>query len=69
MASQEKGQKVYKKGTVVTLKCNCTFVNSKLSKKMTLTQDHTEEELTQLANEFMWDNLNPNSWFEVEGEE
>lgn len=60
--------KIYKKGTVVTLKSSCNFAGCESEEEYTLDSDLTEKELNEIAWEFAMESIAPESWFEVESE-
>lgn len=58
--------KVYKKGTTVWLWCCTHDTQSYEKEEYKLTEDHTEEELNKIAEEFFYSNKEPEWGFNDE---
>jgi len=51
----------------VTLKYCCSVVGGDDSETIDVPDDITDSELEKMAEQFMWDNLQPEWWFEKKG--
>jgi hypothetical protein len=48
----------------VILYADCNFVGCRQEEEVEVPDDTSDEELRDIAEQFMWDNISPESWFE-----
>lgn len=61
-------EKIYKKGTVITMHSCCNYTGCDETEKRVLVEDMTESQLQADANEYAMENVQPEGWF-TEGAE